>query len=138
MPIDANKDLARAYFTAFLDRDEAWWRRHIAADFVRHDPGLTFAVRGPEGVARLGEVLHGGVTEMTLPIEEVVAEGDRVLVRLRFRGRHTGDLMGLPASGRSIDIAVMDLFRIVDGRLVEHWALLDNLGLLKQVGALPA
>ncbi len=42
------------------------------------------------------------------------------------------------ASGRSIDIAVMDLFRIVDGRLVEHWALLDNLGLLKQVGALPA
>lgn len=138
MPIDANKVLARAYFTAFLDRDAAWWQRHIAPDFVRHDPGLNFEVRGPEGVARLGEVLHGGVTEMTLPIDEVVAEGDRVLVRLRFRGRHTGDLMGLPASGRSIDIAVMDLFRIVDGRLVEHWALLDNLGLLKQVGALPA
>lgn len=138
MSIDANKDLARAYFTAFLDRDAAWWQRHIAPDFVRHDPGLNFTVRGPEGVARLGEVLHGGVTEMTLPIDEVVAEGDRVLVRLRFRGRHTGDLMGLPASGRSIDIAVMDLFRIVDGRLVEHWALLDNLGMLKQVGALPA
>lgn len=138
MPIDANKDLARAYFAAFLDRDAAWWQRHIAPDFVRHDPGLNFTVRGPEGVARLGEVLHGGVTEMTLPIDEVVAEGDRVLVRLRFRGRHTGDLMGLPASGRSIDIAVMDLFRIVDGRLVEHWALLDNLGMLKQVGAFPA
>ena len=138
MSIDANKDLARAYFTAFLDRDESWWQRHIAPDFVRHDPGLDFAVRGPEGVARLGEVLHGGVTEMKLPIDEVVAEGDRVLVRLRFRGRHTGDLMGLPASGRSIDIAVMDLFRIVEGRLVEHWALLDILGMLKQVGALPA
>jgi len=138
MSIDANKVLARAYFTAFLDRDAAWWQRHVAPEFVRHDPGLTFAVRGPEGVARLGEVLHGGVTEMKLPIEEVVAEGDRVLVRLRFQGRHTGDLMGLPASNRSIDIAVMDLFRIVDGRLVEHWALLDNLGMLKQVGALPA
>ncbi|TNC15782.1 ester cyclase [Methylobacterium terricola] len=138
MSIDANKDLARAYFTAFLERDGAWWQRHIAPEFVRHDPGLTFAVRGPEGVARLGEVLHGGVTEMALPIDEVVAEGDRVLVRLRFQGRHTGDLMGLAPSDRSIDIAVMDLFRIVDGRLVEHWALLDNLGLLKQVGALPA
>ncbi|AWB22344.1 ester cyclase [Methylobacterium currus] len=137
-PTDANKDLARAYFTAFLDRDEAWWQRHIAPEFVRHDPGLDFAVRGPEGVRRLGEVLHGGVTGMKLPIEEVIAEGDRVLVRLRFQGRHTGDLMGLPASGRTVDIAVMDLFRIVDGRLVEHWALLDNLGLLKQVGALPA
>ncbi|MFH6783854.1 MULTISPECIES: ester cyclase [Methylobacterium] len=138
MSIDANKVLARAYFTAFLERDAAWWQRHIAPDFVRHDPGLNFDVRGPEGVARLGEVLHGGVTEMKLPIEEVVAEGDRVLVRLRFQGRHTGDLMGLPASHRGIDIAVMDLFRIVDGRLVEHWALLDNLGMLKQVGALPA
>ncbi|AWN46485.1 ester cyclase [Methylobacterium terrae] len=138
MSIDANKVLARAYFTAFLDRDAAWWQRHVAPGFVRHDPGLNFDVRGPEGVARLGEVLHGGVSEMRLPIEEVVAEGDRVLVRLRFQGRHTGDLMGLPASGRGIDIAVMDLFRIVDGRLVEHWALLDNLGMLKQVGALPA
>ncbi|KMO42397.1 hypothetical protein VQ03_10790 [Methylobacterium tarhaniae] len=138
MSIDANKVLARAYFAAFLERDEAWWQRTIAPDFVRHDPGLNFEVRGPEGVRRLGEVLHGGVSEMKLPIDEVIAEGDRVLVRLRFRGRHTGDLMGLPASGRSIDIAVMDLFRIVDGRLVEHWALLDNLGLLKQVGALPA
>ncbi|KMO30629.1 ester cyclase [Methylobacterium aquaticum] len=138
MPIDANKVLARAYFTAFLERDEAWWQRHIAPDFVRHDPGLDFTVRGPEGVRRLGEVLHGGISEMKLPIDEVIAEGDRVLVRLRVRGRHTGDLMGLPASGRSIDIAVMDLFRIVDRRLVEHWALLDNLGLLKQLGALPA
>ncbi|KMO41940.1 hypothetical protein VQ02_04510 [Methylobacterium variabile] len=138
MSTDANKDLARAYFTAFLERDEAWWQQHIAPDFVRHDPGLDFTVRGPEGVRRLGEVLHCGVTELALPIDEVIAEGDRVLVRLRFRGRHTGDLMGLPASGRSVDIAVMDLFRIVDGRLVEHWALLDNLGLLKQVGALSA
>lgn len=138
MSTDANKALARAYFTAFLERDEAWWQRHVAPGFVRHDPGLNFAVRGPEGVARLGEVLHGGVTEMKLPIEDVIAEGDQVLVRLRFQGRHTGDLMGLRPSGRSIDIAVMDLFRIVDGQLVEHWALLDNLGLLKQVGALPA
>jgi hypothetical protein len=95
-------------------------------------------VRGPEGVGRLGKVPHGGITEVKLPIEAVIAEGDRVLVRLRFQGRHTGDLMGLAASGRSVDVAVMDLFRIVDGRRVEHWALLDNLGLLRQVGALPA
>ncbi|TGE00823.1 ester cyclase [Methylobacterium nonmethylotrophicum] len=137
MSQDANKDLARAYFTAFLARDEAWWQRHIAPDFVRHDPGLDFTVRGPEGVRRLGEVLHGGFSEMELPIDEVIAEGGKVLVRLRFKGRHTGDLMGLPASHRRVEIGVMDLFHIVDGRLVEHWALLDNLGLLRQVGAVP-
>ena len=71
---------------------------------------------------------------MALPIEDIVAEGEKVLVRLRVQGTHGGDLMGIPATGRPIDIAVMDLFVIRDGKLVEHWALLDNLGLLRQLG----
>ena len=64
----------------------------------------------------------------------MIAEGGKVLVRLRVKGTHGGDLMGVPATGRAIDIGVLDLFRIEDGRLVEHWALLDNLGLLRQIG----
>jgi ketosteroid isomerase-like protein len=47
---DDNKQLVREYFRAFLQKDEAWWRAHIAPSFVRHDPGLPFEVRGPEGV----------------------------------------------------------------------------------------
>jgi len=138
MSLDANKALARAYFTAFRDRDADWWQRFIAPDFVRHDPGLDFAVRGPEGVARLGEVMHGGFSQVELPIDEVIAEGDRVLVRLRQRGVHTGEFQGVAATGRPIDIEVMDYFRIADGRIAEHWALMDNLSLLKQIGAVDA
>lgn len=128
------KQLARDYFAAFLARDEAWWRAHIAPDFVRHDPGLPFAVRGPDGVRRLADALHPGIPDMTLPIEDVFAEGGKVLVRLRVKGTHGGDLMGVPATGRPIDIGVLDLFRLEGDRLVEHWALLDNLGLLRQIG----
>jgi len=138
MSLDENKRLARAYFDAFRDRDAAWWQRFIASDFVRHDPGLDFEVRGPAGVARLSEVIHGGLSDIAMPIDDIIAEGDRVLVRLRLTGRHTGEFQGVPASGRSVDIAVMDYFRVAGGQLAEHWALMDNLSLLKQIGGLEA
>lgn len=131
---DANKQLARDYFKAFLAADDAWWRKHIAPDFRRHDPGLPFDVVGPEGVKQLADVLLPGIPDMELPIEDVIAEGEKVLVRLRVRGTHKGELMGVAATGRKIDIGVLDLFQFRDGRLIEHWALLDNLGLLRQLG----
>ncbi len=131
---DADKQLCRDYFQAFLRRDEAWWAAHISPDFVRHDPGLPFEVRGPAGVRQLADALLPGIPDMTLPIEDVVSEGGKVLVRLRVVGTHDGELMGLAPTGRRIDIGVMDLFAVRDGMLVEHWALLDNLGLLKQLG----
>lgn len=131
---DSNKQLARDYFTAFLAADEAWWNEHIAPGFRRHDPGLPFEVVGPAGVKRLADALLPGIPDMQLPIEDVMAEGDKVLVRLRVKGTHGGELMGIAPTGRPIDIAVMDMFVIRDGKLVEHWALLDNLGLLRQLG----
>ena len=131
---DANKQLARDYFTAFLAADEGWWRKHIASDFRRHDPGLPFEVVGPEGVKQLAEVLLPGIPDLELPIEDIIAEGEKVLVRLRVRGTHGGDLMGIAATGRKIDIGVLDLFQFRGGLLIEHWASLDNLGLLRQVG----
>ncbi len=131
---EANKQLARDYFDAFLRADKAWWARHIAPGFRRHDPGLPFEVVGPEGVRKLADALLPGIPDLQLPIEDLVAEGEKVLVRLRVKGTHGGDLMGVPATGRKIDIAVLDLFQIRDGQLVEHWALLDNLGLLRQIG----
>ena len=131
---DDNKQLVREYFRAFLQRDEAWWRAHIAPSFVRHDPGLPFEVRGPEGIRQLADALLPGIPDMELPIEDLVTEGEKVLARLRVKGTHRGELMGLPATGKRIDIAVLDLFQIRDGVLIEHWALLDNLGMLRQLG----
>jgi len=137
MSLDTNKQLCRDYFAAFLKRDTAWMKRHIAPTFVRHDPGLPFEVRGPEGVAKLHDALMPAFPDMKLPLEDFVAEGEKVLVRLRVQATHTGAFGEMAPTGRKIDIAVLDLFQIRDGVLVEHWALLDNLGMLKQLGALP-
>lgn len=133
--LEANKQLCRDYFQAFLKRDTDWMKRHIAPDFARHDPGLPFEVRGPEGVAQLHDALLPAFPDMQLPLEDFVAEGEKVLVRLRVQATHTGAFGEMAPTGRRIDIGVLDLFQIRDGVLIEHWALLDNLGMLKQLGA---
>lgn len=138
MSLESNKQLCRDYFKAFLARDTAWMERHIAPTFVRHDPGLPFEVRGPEGVAQLHDALMPAFPDMELELQDFVAEGEKVLVRLTIHAVHSGPFGTLPATGRRIDVPVLDLFHISDGRLIEHWALLDNLGMLRQLGALPA
>ena len=134
--LETNKQVCRDYFKAFLARDTAWMAKHIAPDFVRHDPGLPFEVRGPQGVTQLHDALLPAFPDMELPLQDFVAEGEKVLVRLRVKGTHTGAFGDMAATGRKIDIGVLDLFKIRDGVLVEHWALLDNLGMLKQLGAI--
>jgi predicted ester cyclase len=136
--LEANKQLCRDYFAAFLKGDTDWMKKHIAPTFVRHDPGLPFEVKGPEGVKQLHDVLMPAFPDMQLPLLDFVAEGEKVLVRLKVQATHTGAFGDLEPTGRRVDIDVLDLFQIRDGVLVEHWALLDNLGMLKQLDALPS
>ena len=138
MSLESNKQLCRDYFKAFLAGDTVWMERHIAPGFVRHDPGLPFEVRGPAGVKQLHDVLMSAFPDMRLPLQDFVAEGEKVLVRLRVQATHTGPFGDMAPTGREIDIGVLDLFQIRDGVLVEHWALLDNLGMLKQLGVIAA
>ncbi|MBE7212265.1 MAG: ester cyclase [Gluconacetobacter diazotrophicus] len=130
-----NKQVARAYFPAFVSGDRAWWREHVSPDFLRHDPGLPYEVRGIPGLQHHHDVVLAGIPDLHLPIHHVMEERDHVLVRLRFRGTHTGEFAGQPPTGNPIDVEVFDLFRLAGGRLAEHWAMVDTLSLLKQLGA---
>ncbi len=138
MSLESNKQLCRDYFKAFLAGDTAWMKKHIAPGFVRHDPGLPFEVRGPDGVKLLHDALMPAFPDMELPFEDFVAEGEKVLVRLTIHATHTGPFGDMAATGKRINVSVLDLFQVRDGVLIEHWALLDNLGMMKQLGALPA
>ena len=135
MSVAENKRVAREYFDAFVKGDKDWWARHVAADFLRHDPGLPYAVIGPAGLQHHHDVILGGVPDLNLPIHTVIAEGDKVLVCLRFRGTHSGKLFGYQPTGNPIDVEVFDLFQVQDGMLVEHWAMVDSLGILRALGA---
>ena len=71
-------------------------------------------------------------------IEDVIAEGDKVAVRFTFRGTHQGELMGIPPTGKQVTISGMDINRIAGGKIAERWAVFDMLGMLQQLGVMPA
>ncbi|WP_171034145.1 ester cyclase [Lichenicoccus roseus] len=130
-----DKQVAREYFDAFIRGDRDWWQRNVRPDFRRHDPGLPYEVVGIEGLQHHHDVLLAGVPDLNLPIHDVMEDDGKVLVRLRFRGTHTGEFLGHAPTGGAIDVEVFDLFRLEGGQLVEHWAMVDSLSLLKQLGA---
>ncbi|MGQ0564959.1 MAG: ester cyclase [Gemmobacter sp.] len=134
----ANKARARDYFRAFATQDRAWLEANVATTYVRRDTTLPFPVVGPEGVLALGDVLLGAFSEVDLDVQDVVAEGNKVLIRLQFRDVHSGPFGPHAATGRRFDVAVLDLFRMEDGKIAEQWPAIDNLGLQQQIGMLPS
>ena len=135
MSIEDNKRIALEYFDAFVQGDKEWWDQYVSPEFLRHDPGLPYKVVGPAGLQHHHDVLLAGVPNLNLHIHTTIAEGDKVLACLRFRGTHSGEMFGYKPTGNPIDVEVFDLFRLKDGKLVEHWAMVDSLGLLKALGA---
>ena len=135
MSIEENKRIALEYFKAFVKGDKEWWAKYVAPDFLRHDTGLPYKVVGPAGLQHHHDVLLAGVPDLNLHIHTVIAEGDKVLACLRFRGTHSGEMFGYKPTGNPIDVEVFDLFQLKDGKLVEHWAMVDSLGILKALGA---
>lgn len=130
----ANKQRARDYFKAFATQDRAWLDANVAPTYIRQDTTLPFEVFGPDGVMTLGDVLLGAFSEIELDIQEVIAENDKVLVHLRFRGVHSGAFGDYAATGKRFDVMVLDFFRMENGMIAEQWPAIDNLGLQQQIG----
>ena len=136
--IEANRRKAQDYFKAFAAKDRVWLEANVAPGYVRRDTTLPFEVVGPKGVLKLGDLLLDAFSDIELDVQDTVAEGNKVLVRLRFRGVHSGDFGGHAATGNRFDVAVLDLFRFEGGRIVEQWPAIDNVGLQQQIGMVPA
>ena len=71
-------------------------------------------------------------------IDDMIAEGDRVVTKKTFRGTHTGEFMGIPATGKEVELQYVDIMRVRDGRIVEHWLSMDQLSFMQQLGVIPA
>ncbi len=109
----------------------------VTPDYVRHDPNSP-EVRGPEAEQRLVEMYRAAFPDLRFTVEHLVAEGDSVAARLTARGTHRGELMGIPPTGKQVTLAVMELYRLADGKIAEQWVNFDALGMMQQVGAIPA
>ena len=91
-----------------------------------------------EGFKQLGQVMLRAFTGGGATVEDMFVAGDTVVSRLTFRGTHTGDLMGMPPTGKSVTVAETVIDRVANGKIVESWRLFDQMGMMQQLGELPA
>jgi steroid delta-isomerase-like uncharacterized protein len=137
MTPDEHKAIIRRYVdTVFNQKQLDRADETVASDFVDH-AALPGQAAGLAGAVQKWTMFHAAVPDLRITIEDMVAEGEKVAVRRSYRGTHQGPLFGVPATGRPIEIGGLSIFRIVDGKIAEHWELLDRLALLQQLGAVP-
>jgi steroid delta-isomerase-like uncharacterized protein len=108
--------------------------RFVAEDYVNHN---AFVADGREANRQFWTVFFAGLPDVRVTMEDLVVSGDRVVGRFVYRGTHTGDLMGIPATGKPVEMRSIDIWRVQDGMFVEHWDELNLLQVFQQIGALP-
>jgi steroid delta-isomerase-like uncharacterized protein len=108
-------------------------------DYVHHDPNLPpEAQHGRENYKQGLEIMYAAFPDLQATIEDLIAEGDRVVSRIRMRGSHQGELFGIPATGRPVDFAMIEIHRIADGKIAEGWANYDAIAMMQQIGVIPS
>ncbi|HEV8401569.1 MAG TPA: ester cyclase [Candidatus Limnocylindrales bacterium] len=131
---ETNEQICRTIIErGFNDGDLDGLDAFVAADIIEHQDG---AASGIDGLRALIGELRSQFSDLHLEIQDAATSGDTVWFRIRATGTNDGLLWGRPATGRPIDITVMDVMRVADGRMVEHWGVADRLAVLKQVGAM--
>jgi steroid delta-isomerase-like uncharacterized protein len=137
MTLDGNKALVRRFIDEIFvqGRPEAV-DELLADDFASHTWRSTGDGKGDlkRAIERLSMVLAGA----DFTVEDMIAEGDRVAVRVTARATQVGELMGVAPSGKGYSIGEIHIFRIRDGKVVEHWHQYDQVGMMRQLGVFPA
>ena len=110
----------------------------VAPDFLNHEVPLGMNNRGPESTRQVVRMLRTAFPDLHFTIEELVAEGDTVAGRVTMSGTHLGPFQGIPPTGRSFQQAHMHFVRFRDGKAIEHRAVRDDLGMMRQLGVIPA
>jgi len=131
-----NADILRRVFSLMDEKDVSAIRELIAPEFravLGGNPPMS-----ADEWAGMGEMMYAAVPDGTHTIHETFEIGDRVVLRGSFDGTHAGDFMGIPPTGKEITVTFLNLDRFADGKLVEHRAEVDMLGLLQQLDAIPS
>jgi steroid delta-isomerase-like uncharacterized protein len=134
---EQNKALVRRVFEEVENRGNfAVADELIASDYIGHSP--LEEVHGLEGFKQFFVMLREAFPDFQCLVESQIAEGDRVVTRWTARGTHKGEFQGIPPTGTRITTTGIDIVRIANGKIVEGWTNADVLGLLVQLGAVPA
>ncbi|HEU5379461.1 MAG TPA: ester cyclase [Ktedonobacteraceae bacterium] len=138
MSTEHNKTIARQFFEdAYNTGNVALLEQLLAPTYVDYKapPGTP---DGPQGIAAIITMFRQAFPDLRFTIEDQVAEGDRVVTRYTFRGTQQGELMGIPPTGKQVSIGGISIYRISDGKMQQAWIEYDMLGLMQQLGVVPA
>jgi steroid delta-isomerase-like uncharacterized protein len=138
MSAEANKALFRRYV------EEGWAKGNVAvadevfADrYAAHQPDGSEEERGPEDVKQFLRQYREAFPDLQITIEDQIAEGDKVVTRWSSRGTHRGEFRSITPTGNQVRLTGIGIFRFSDGKVVESWDNFDQLGMLRQLGAIP-
>jgi steroid delta-isomerase-like uncharacterized protein len=133
--MDTNgQHLAETYLAMLNTHEPDLVDRFVAEDYRNHN---AFVADGREANRQFWAAFFTGLPDLSATMEDLVMSGDRVVGRFVYRGTHTGELMGIPASGKPVEMRSIDIWRAEDGMFVEHWDELNLMEMFQQMGALP-
>jgi len=134
---DANKEAARQLYRRFSEGDLSVIDEVISDDFVEHEvmPGLE---PNKDGVRQMFGMFRSVFRDAKFEVDGMIAEGDMLFALVRMKGIHQAEFMGVPASGRAIEVGVADYFRFENGKALEHWGVMDTGALMQQLTGVTA
>jgi steroid delta-isomerase-like uncharacterized protein len=136
MSVHENKNLNLRWIQAWNERDWATEAACRTADYVAHMSGVPVPLDNA-GWDAFMQIFVTAFPDAQITVGGSFGEGDMVASRWTITGTHGGDFQGVPATGRPVSVAGVDMSRFVDGKIAEHWAQFDVLGVMQQIGAIP-
>ena len=136
-PEEQNEALVRQVLELMNDRNLDAAFELYAPDYIYHGPGGQ-ELRGRDGIRELWMVFLDAFPDLHSTVDDVIAKGDKLVLRWTIQGTHTGEFLGNPPSNKQMSLPVIEIFRIADGQLVEAWDQYDRQHLMEQIDAIPA
>jgi steroid delta-isomerase-like uncharacterized protein len=131
-----NKQRYEQYIKEFLqDGDESAADKYIDVNVVTHD-GMPGQAPGLEGVKQTFKGLRSAFPDITVVVKDIISQNDKVVGRFVVNGTNTGSFMGMPATGKKFTYDEIVIVRFENGKIVEHWAEMDSLGMMQQLGVI--
>lgn len=133
---EANIEMMKTAFAAMGRKDLDACVAVLTPDFIINLAGMSYQMRGRGAWRKNAEMMFSAFPDVRIQVEDMFATDDKVAVRVRFTGTHTGPFMGKEATGKSIDYQSNELYRIADGKIAEEWICSDMLTLMTQIEAI--
>ena len=130
---EQNKEIVKRYWEGKWNaRNPGILDELMVPDVVYH--GTSMEMNGIEEYKQVYSMYLSAFHDTQITIEELIAEGDKIMTRLSMSSVHKGDLAGIPPTGKSMTGTMFTVFRLVDGKIAEEWEIMDELGLMQQLG----